>query len=607
MPTSFPQASRPHSRSSRPSSPRWKAGSCRSRSRSSPTSAARSCSGICQSTLKDAEQQVQIFEKGVLKAFERRTMRRQAMNPDLAWAVWCGERQRRIEDVLERALPAADRVPSRSVEAMRYAVLDGGKRMRPLLAYAAGELADADPEPVDAAAAAVELSTPIRSSTTTCLAWTTTRCAAASRRVTSRSARRWRSSPAMRCRRSRSACSPTARLRDAGSARARCSPKPPACAAWRAGRRSISAASGAALSQAELETMHRMKTGALIRASVRLGAACGRPLSADEAAALDAYAAAAGLAFQVTDDVLDVEGSAHTLGKTAGKDVAQGKPTFVTCSGSPRPRERAEALARGGARGARALRRRRHAGSPSSPTGSCCANALTDAVPVARHHRRPGGAAPARRRARCRELARELRAFVLASVAQTGGHLSSNLGTVELTIALHYVFDTPRDRIVWDVGHQTYAHKILTGRRAAMSRLRHDGRAVGLSAPLGERVRHVRHRAFVDVDLGGARHGGRREAQGRGSRRVVAVIGDGAMSAGMAFEALNNAGIAGADLLVDPQRQRDVDLGAGGRVQRLSREAPRVALLQHGAPGRQGSAVEAAAGEGARQALRKST
>src|SRR5436309_8116638 len=73
------------------------------------------------------------------------------------------------------------------------------------------------------------------------------------------------------------------------------------------------------------------------------------------------------------------------------------------------------------------------------------------------------------------QLARELRAFLLASVAQTGGHLSSNLGTVELTIALHYIFDTPRERIVWDVGHQTYAHKILTGRRQALARLRMAG------------------------------------------------------------------------------------------------------------------------------------
>ena len=109
----------------------------------------------------------------------------------------------------------------------------------------------------------------------------------------------------------------------------------------------------------------------------------------------------------------------------------------------------------------------------------------------------------------CAQLARELRAFLLQSVAQTGGHLSSNLGTVELTIALHYVFDTPRDRIVWDVGHQTYAHKILTGRRAAMAKLRQWGGPSGFPRRSRERVRHVRHRAQLDVDLGGARHGAR--------------------------------------------------------------------------------------------------
>jgi farnesyl diphosphate synthase len=101
---------------------------------------------------------------------------------------------------------------------------------------------------------------------------------------------------------------------------------------------------GTTLAQEELESMHRMKTGALIRASVRLGAACGRPLHARESLALDAYAAAAGLAFQVTDDVLDVEGSAQTLGKTAGKDRAQGKPTFVSLLGLAAARERAERL-----------------------------------------------------------------------------------------------------------------------------------------------------------------------------------------------------------------------------------------------------------------------
>ena len=147
------------------------------------------------------------------------------------------------------------------------------------------------------------------------------------------------------------------------------------------------------------------------------------------------------------------------------------------------------------------------------------------------------------------QLARELRAFLIASVAQTGGHLSSNLGTVELTVALHYVFDTPRDRIVWDVGHQTYAHKVLTGRRAQMSRLRMAGGPSGFP-----------RRSESEYDTFGTAHsstsisaalGMAVGAQRKGERRsVVAVIGDGAMSAGMAFEALNNAGTAGADLLV---------------------------------------------------------
>ena len=110
-------------------------------------------------------------------------------------------------------------------------------------------------------------------------------------------------------------------------------------------------------------------------------------------------------------------------------------------------------------------------------------------------------------RTQLQQLAVELRGYLLDSVSRTGGHLSSNLGTVELTVALHYVFDTPDDRLVWDVGHQTYAHKILTGRREGMARLRQYGGISGFPAPLRERVRHLRHRALVDVDLGGARHG----------------------------------------------------------------------------------------------------
>jgi len=150
-------------------------------------------------------------------------------------------------------------------------------------------------------------------------------------------------------------------------------------------------------------------------------------------------------------------------------------------------------------------------------------------------------------RTQLKDLARELRAFLLYSVAQTGGHLSSNLGTVELTIALHYVFDTPEDRIVWDVGHQTYAHKILTGRRDDMARLRQwDGpsgfprRAESKYDTFGT----AHSSTSISAALGMARAA---SLQGR-DRHVVAVIGDGAMSAGMAFEALNNA--QGANVLV---------------------------------------------------------
>ncbi|MGM3273957.1 1-deoxy-D-xylulose-5-phosphate synthase [Ralstonia sp. 24A2] len=139
-------------------------------------------------------------------------------------------------------------------------------------------------------------------------------------------------------------------------------------------------------------------------------------------------------------------------------------------------------------------------------------------------------------------LASELRAFVLDSVSQTGGHLSSNLGTVELTIALHYVFNTPEDRIVWDVGHQSYPHKILTGRREQMGSLRQlDGisgfprRSESPYDTFGTAHSSTSISAALGMALGAKTNGEDRVA--------IAVIGDGAMTAGMAFEAMNNAGI----------------------------------------------------------------
>jgi len=151
------------------------------------------------------------------------------------------------------------------------------------------------------------------------------------------------------------------------------------------------------------------------------------------------------------------------------------------------------------------------------------------------------------------QLADELRQFILNAVSRTGGHLSSNLGTVELTIALHYVFNTPRDRLVWDVGHQSYPHKILTGRRDQMATLRQYQGLSGFprrseseydtfgTAHSSTSIAAALGMAVASRNLG--------ENQGPDRRRHVAVIGDGAMSAGMAFEALNNAGV-----------MRDVDL-----------------------------------------------
>ena len=147
------------------------------------------------------------------------------------------------------------------------------------------------------------------------------------------------------------------------------------------------------------------------------------------------------------------------------------------------------------------------------------------------------------------QLAEELRAYVLDSVSKTGGHLSSNLGTVELTIALHAVFDTPQDRIVWDVGHQTYAHKILTGRREAMARLRMQDGISGFprrSESPYDTFGTAHSSTSISAALGMAVAA---KAKGE-ARKCIAVIGDGAMSAGMAFEALNNAGATDADLLV---------------------------------------------------------
>jgi 1-deoxy-D-xylulose-5-phosphate synthase len=148
-----------------------------------------------------------------------------------------------------------------------------------------------------------------------------------------------------------------------------------------------------------------------------------------------------------------------------------------------------------------------------------------------------------------RQVADELRAETINAVAVTGGHLGAGLGVVELTVALHYVFDTPNDRLVWDVGHQAYPHKILTGRRDRIRTLRQSGGLSGFTK-----------RAESEYDAFGAAHSSTSISAGLGmavaaelsgeKRNVIAVIGDGAMSAGMAYEAMNNAGAKNSRLIV---------------------------------------------------------
>ncbi len=170
-------------------------------------------------------------------------------------------------------------------------------------------------------------------------------------------------------------------------------------------------------------------------------------------------------------------------------------------------------------------------------------------------------------RAQLPTLVKELREFLIATVSMHGGHFAAGLGAVELAVALHYVFDTPHDPLVWDVGHQAYPHKVLTGRRARLHTIKQHG---GL-APFPKRAESVydtfgvgHSSTSLSAALGMAVAAGRRGEQ----RRVVAVIGDGAMTAGMAFEALNHAGSLTADLLVV---LNDNDMSISENVGALSR------------------------------------
>ena len=265
------------------------------------------------------------------------------MRDDLTFAVWSRERQQRIESVLASLLPAAGSPSPRLASAMRYATLGGGKRMRPLLAYAASEMTGGDPAHTDSRAAAVELihayslihddlpcmdDDSLRRGKPTChVAYDVPTALLAGDALQSLAFAVLASGA------HRPADDACALLADAAGH-----------AGMAGGQQLDLDSTGATVDVGTLTRLHLLKTGALLRAAIVLGARCGRDLADDETRALDAYARAAGLAFQVIDDVLDVEGSATTLGKTAGKDAAQNKATFVTLLGLSQAKRHAKAL-----------------------------------------------------------------------------------------------------------------------------------------------------------------------------------------------------------------------------------------------------------------------
>jgi farnesyl diphosphate synthase len=264
------------------------------------------------------------------------------MSSDAGWARWSSERVERIERVLETCLPGEREPPTDLHAAMRYAALGSGKRVRALLAYAGGELVQADPADVDAAAAALELihAYSLVHDDLPCMDDDVLRRGKPTCHVAFGEATALLAADALQALAfevlADGAPEPAAqvgRLARASGSRGM------------AGGQALDLASeGRELSVPELQRMHRLKTGALVEAAVALGVQCGSALSAGENEALERYARAIGLAFQVVDDVLDVEGSPGSLGKTAGKDAQQGKSTYVTLLGLAAAKEEAEAL-----------------------------------------------------------------------------------------------------------------------------------------------------------------------------------------------------------------------------------------------------------------------
>ena len=276
-----------------------------------------------------------------------------------------------------------------------------------------------------------------------------------------------------------------------------------------------------------LRHMHSLKTGRLIGASVAVAPLL---LGAGDAAraALDRFADELGLLFQIVDDILDVTGSEVEMGKPSGSDERLGKRTYVSVFGLDRARELA-AGSHARARAALDAARRELAGDAADlelltdfmyREELLAMAELLDSIDGPDDLKGLG-------EDELQQLAQEVRDYIIDTVGEIGGHFGANLGTCELAVALHSVLESPRDKILWDVGHQAYPHKVLTGRRAELPTIRQYGGLAPFCSREESRARHHGRGARLDRrELRGRHQGGdaqaprvRHHRRGRGARR----------------------------------------------------------------------------------------
>ncbi|CAE6965378.1 dxs [Symbiodinium sp. KB8] len=462
-----------------------------------------------------------------------------------------------ISALLDRMLPKTDGPRGRVVEAMRYAALSGGKRLRPFLVRESARLFDVPEQQALRVGAAIEM--------VHCYSLIHDDLPA----MDDSDLRRGRPTVHIAFDEATAILAGDGLLTEAFAVLS--GPETHDLAAVRVELlRQLAAAAGAAgmvggqmidmsperaeLDLAGISHLQSLKTGALILFSCEAGPILAQAPEPQRQALKD-YARDLGLAFQIADDILDAESTPEALGKPTGQDASLGKATFVGQLGISGARNKAEALVDS------ACRRLDLFGQKADLLREAAAFVVArvaEALAEIGHNRRPtplldSVSDPSDLRkldeGQLRDFADELRAEMIEAVSVTGGHLGAGLGVVELTTALHHVFNTPDDRLIWDVSHQCYPHKILTGRRDRIRSLRQGGGLSGFTS-----------RKESPYDPFGAAHSSTSISAGLGfsvardfrgdDNAVIAVIGDGAMSAGMAYEAMNNAGAMNSRLIV---------------------------------------------------------